>query len=117
MNGKLGRFGPSVKPVKICFCDYVPDKRLIYFPLLARERGERGNFKGFKIEKQHHLPGPLPHFAAERETSVDVKPAREDARPTEIATGATTPENPFSKILQSQSWPNQFGLQYFPGVP
>jgi hypothetical protein len=26
-------------------------------------------------------------------------------------------ENPFSKILRSQSWPNQFGLQYFSGVP
>jgi hypothetical protein len=26
-------------------------------------------------------------------------------------------ENPFSKILHSQSWPNQFGLQYFSGVP
>jgi hypothetical protein len=26
-------------------------------------------------------------------------------------------ENPFSKkIMQSQSWPNQFGLQYFSGV-
>jgi hypothetical protein len=26
------------------------------------------------------------------------------------------PPKPFPKILQSQSWPNRFGMQYFSGV-